>query len=68
MSSSILNFSFEMSYTTKLNDKQASAAVKEDKNKDGALNKSEFCSMINKNMNPNVQKWDRIIDELDSNV
>ena len=45
-----------MSYTTKLNDKQASAAVKEDKNKDGALNKSEFCSMINKNMNPNVQR------------
>ena len=38
--------SLEMSYTTKLNDKQASAAVKEDKNKDGALNKSELDSNV----------------------
>ena len=77
-----------MGYTTKLNDKQAAAAVKvvsvfinfdhlcknaiyqqSDKDKDGVLNKSEFCSMINKNKikNPNVQRGDRMFDELDSN-
>ena len=40
-----------------------------DKDKDGVLDKSEFCSMINKNKikNPNVQRGDRMFDELDSN-
>ena len=40
-----------------------------DKDKDGVLNKAEFCSMINKNKirNPTIQRGDRMFDELDSN-
>jgi len=60
--------SWEMSNATKLNEKQAKAAVKmSDKDKDGVLNKTEFCSMMNKNRNPEVQRGDRVFDELDKN-
>ena len=38
-----------------------------DKDKDGVLNKTEFCSMMNKNRNPEVQRGDRVFDELDKN-
>jgi len=60
--------SWEMSNATKLNEKQAKAAVKmSDKDKDGVLNKTEFCSMMNKNRKPEVQRGDRVFDELDKN-
>merc|ERR1712012_735002 len=60
----------EMEASTKLNEKQAKAAVKVcDKDDDGVLNKSEFHSMINRNKskNPEVEKGDRMFDQLDTN-
>ena len=84
-----------MEASTKLNEKQAKAAVKVvsenplnsaalnplpcpmilfvvfqcDKDDDGVLNKSEFHSMINRNKskNPEVEKGDRMFDQLDTN-
>merc|ERR1712012_422515 len=60
----------EREASTKLNEKQAKAAVKVcDKDDDGVLNKSEFHSMINRNKskNPEVEKGDRMFDQLDTN-